>query len=76
MTQEHLTELAFRFPASEGKRVLLRAFEKGAEPVATAADLEDPIGEPVEVYRDQLQVIRQCVDHLRQNLDRRLRGSG
>jgi protein-tyrosine phosphatase len=64
MTVGHLSELDRRFPSGTTSRFLLRAFEEGPEPRDGALDLDDPIGEPVETYRETLAVIRTCVDHL------------
>ncbi len=64
MERDHLEALADRFPDGHGSRFLLRAFEAGAQPASDAPDLEDPICEPIEMYRKQLEVIRTCVDHL------------
>lgn len=64
MSHDHLVELARRFPEHGGERFLLRAFEKGPVPDPAARDLEDPIGRPIEVYREQLRIITRCIDHL------------
>lgn len=64
MTRDHLEYLAEHFPRGVDRRLLLRAFEHGADPDRLALDLPDPIGAAVEVYREQFGVIRTCVDHL------------
>lgn len=64
MTWDHLEELARRFPDAGGERYLLRAFERGVEPSGDPADLEDPIGEPIDVYRAQLPILDACVGNL------------
>jgi len=64
MTVDHLSELERRFPSGTAKRFLLRAFEEGPAPRDGALDLDDPIGEPIETYREVFAVIRTCVDQL------------
>jgi protein-tyrosine-phosphatase len=64
MARDHLEYLAHRHTAGDDERLLLRSFEKSAEPAADAPDLADPIGEPIEIYRKQFELIRTCVDHL------------
>lgn len=64
MASDHLDYLAAAYPGVGGARRLLRAFEHGSDPVADPADLDDPIGREVEVYREQFGVIRTCVDHV------------
>jgi len=64
MTRDHLEVLADRFPHGEGDRVLLRSFEKSADPDPDALDLEDPIGKPLEFYRAQRPLLTRCLDHL------------
>jgi len=64
MSEEHLEYLAEVHPDIGGTRWLLRAFEHGAHPEEGAPDLADPIGQEIEVYREQFGVIRKCVDHL------------
>jgi len=64
MDRHHLEELAHRFPEGDDERLLIRAFEKGPRIDPDAADLEDPIGRPIALYRDQLELIRVCLDHL------------
>ena len=58
MSHDHLVELAHRFPDVGGERYLLRAFEDGPDPASDPRDLEDPIGRPIEVYREQLSIVR------------------
>ncbi len=64
MSGDHLEHLAATHPEGSEKRVLLRAFEKGSEPMDHAADLADPITKPIEFYREQFELIRNCVDQL------------
>jgi protein-tyrosine phosphatase len=64
MSHEHLVELAAAFPDAATPRVLVRAFEQGSDPDPNPRDLDDPIGRPVEVYREQLMTLRRCLDHL------------
>ena len=64
MSHDHLDYLALRHPEGEDERFLLRAFERGPEPDANPRDLADPIGHPIDFYREQLQMITSCVDHL------------
>jgi protein-tyrosine-phosphatase len=64
MGHDHLEALSAAFSSRGGKRVLLRAFERGAEPARDAPELADPIGRPIEQYRECLQTIVRCADHL------------
>jgi len=64
MTQTQLETLGRRHPAASVRRQLLRAFEGGPVPRGGAADLTDPIGGPIEGYREAFSIIRTCVDHL------------
>jgi protein-tyrosine phosphatase len=64
MGLEHLDDLQRRFPAGDGRRYLLRAFEKRPEPQGGAPELDDPIGKDLEFYRQTFEIIRTCVDHL------------
>jgi protein-tyrosine-phosphatase len=64
MSHEHLAELAARFPDAVAPAFVLRAFEHGPAPRRGAGGLADPIGEPVEFYRDQLRTMQRCIDHL------------
>jgi protein-tyrosine phosphatase len=64
MSRHHLEHLAHHYPEGSDRRLLLRAFEKGARPSSHADDLEDPIGKPVIFYRQLCPLITQCVDHL------------
>lgn len=63
MTLVQLEALARRFPDDRGSRLLLRAFEHGAEPAGGAPNLDDPVGGPIEAFRATFDVIRPCVDH-------------
>jgi protein-tyrosine-phosphatase len=64
MTLRQLDTLARRFPAGDGRRLLLRAFENRPEPEGGAPELDDPVAGPIEDYRKAFSVIRACVDHL------------
>lgn len=64
MTLDHLEEMERRFPDGTPRRYLIRAFEKGPDPVGSAAELDDPIGEDLETYQQCFAVIRDCLDHL------------
>lgn len=64
MARHHLEELAHRYPAGAGERRLVRAFEKSPSPATGAPDLDDPIGEALDVYREQREVLRVCLDQL------------
>ncbi len=64
MTLDHLEEMERRFPGGTRRRYLIRAFEKGPDPVGSAPELDDPIGEGLETYQECFAVIRDCVDHL------------
>jgi protein-tyrosine-phosphatase len=71
MSHDHLEFLASRFPQGEDERLLLRAFENGPRPNANPHDLADPICHPIDFYREQLQLITRCVDHLIDHVQRR-----
>jgi protein-tyrosine phosphatase len=64
MARDHLDRLAEIYPGRADRRLLLRAFEEGSRPSRDASDLADPIGEAVEVYREQFGIMRTCIDHL------------
>jgi protein-tyrosine phosphatase len=64
MALHHLDEIARRFPKSDVRRHLLRAFEHGPSPEGGAPDVEDPISKPIETYRKTFRTIQLCVDHL------------
>ena len=64
MAGNHLEYLAEHHPEGFDERLLLRAFEQGPRPDPNPPDLEDPIGQPLSVYRGQAEIIRTCVDHL------------
>jgi protein-tyrosine-phosphatase len=64
MTVDHLSELERRFPSGTAKRFLLRAYEEGPAPRDGALDLDDPIGDPIENYREAFAMIRTCVEHM------------
>ena len=74
MAGSHLNLLAQRFPAGAKLRLLLRAFENGPAPDRNPPDLPDPIGHDVVVYREQLEMIRRCIDHFVQHLEQRGKG--
>jgi len=71
MTLAHQEEIEREFPAARGRIVLLRAFERGPDPIPGAPDLEDPIGRPLEEYAARFEEIRTSVDHLVLNLKHR-----
>jgi protein-tyrosine phosphatase len=71
MTHDHLDFLAARHPGGEDERLLLRAFENGPSPAPNPHDLADPIGHPVEFYREQVPLITRCIDNLIDYLQRR-----
>jgi protein-tyrosine-phosphatase len=64
MSHDHLDYLAAKHPEGEDERLLLRAFEDGWRPAPNPRDLEDPIGHPLDFYREQVRVITRCVDNL------------
>ena len=64
MAQGHLSALEFRYPQLVGRRELIRAYEHGPEPRPGAPDLDDPIGGPIEGYRESFETIRTCLDYL------------
>lgn len=64
MARDHVEYMLGAFPEAAERILLLRAFETGTVPDALADDLEDPIGNSIELYRHQFQTMRICVDHL------------
>jgi protein-tyrosine-phosphatase len=64
MTLRQLETLDARYPRGPGRRMLLRAFERGPEPVGGAPELDDPVAGPLEEYRDAFAIIRSAVDHM------------
>lgn len=64
MGPDHLEFLERRFPEIGPRRLLLRAFERSPDPERGAPALDDPIGQPIEVYRRCFESIRTSVDHL------------
>ncbi len=64
MTLAQLEALARRYPPSEQKRLLIRAFEESPIPRGGAPELEDPVTGPIEQYADAFATIRKCVDHM------------
>lgn len=64
MTLRQLETLEARYPRAPGRRLLLRAFERGPEPDAEAPELDDPVAGPVEDYRNAFAIIRGAVDHM------------
>ena len=63
MERTHLEWLAHHFPAGRGQRWLIRAFEQSPTPNPDAPDLEDPIGQPFALFRQQRDQICACIDH-------------
>ncbi|HKQ59734.1 MAG TPA: hypothetical protein VJS92_00535 [Candidatus Polarisedimenticolaceae bacterium] len=61
MAREHLEWLAEHFPGGPGQRELIRAFERGPRPDPHAPDLDDPMGQPIEFYREQLETLERCI---------------
>jgi protein-tyrosine-phosphatase len=68
MTASHVSELRRLWPERRGEIVLLRAFEHGPTPDPRAPDLADPIGMPIEFYRERVAEIVRSVEHLAQAL--------
>lgn len=64
MERSHIAYLASHHPEAARRSVLLRAFERGSTPDPAPADLEDPYGQPIAVYRKQVPLIGRCVYHL------------
>ena len=63
MTRNQLEYIARRYPEGSDERLLLRAFEKTTTPDLGAGELADPIGQPIEFYRELVPVITRCIDH-------------
>jgi len=64
MERSHLAWLAQHHPEGAAQRALLRAFEHGSSLAPDPPDLEDPYGQPIEVYRLPVPLIARCVDNL------------
>jgi protein-tyrosine-phosphatase len=64
MAQNHLDILGSLYPEINEERWLIRAFEKSATPELLAPDLDDPIGRPIELYREEVKIIARSIDHL------------
>ena len=64
MTLRQMEALAARYPDGFGRRLLLRAFERGPDPQGGAPELDDPVAGPLDEYRAAFAIIRSCVDHL------------
>lgn len=64
MTHDHMERLEFGPFDLAGERYLIRAFEKRPQPAPDPPDLADPIGKPLDFYREQARLLVQCVDHL------------
>lgn len=64
MSQVHLDIVGALFPEINEERWLIRAFERSATPDPAATDLADPIGRPIELYREEVKIIAACIDHL------------
>ncbi len=64
MSHDHLIYLAEAYADFDIDPVLIRAFEEGPVPDPNARDLDDPMGEPIEVYRQQRTILLRCLDHL------------
>ncbi len=71
MERSHLDEVGRRCGAGAPRRLLLRAFESGPDPREGAPELDDPIGGPIEEYRECFATIRICVDHIADHLRNR-----
>lgn len=71
MAHEHLEYLALHHPEGHDRRLLLRAFERGARPDPDPRDVVDPIGRSVEFYREQAKLIARCVENLIRHLSLR-----
>ena len=64
MAERHRREIDRRFPGHGKVIQLMRAFENGTAPAPAAPDLDDPIGQPIEIYRSAFEVIRHSTDNL------------
>ncbi len=69
MSRIHLESVAVGYRQAPRERWLLRAFQRGPLPAPRARELRDPIGEPLQAYRECFEIIRPCVDHLVQYLE-------
>jgi len=64
MAREHLEWIAWNLRGGPDARWILRAFEKRPLPDHHAPDLADPIGQPLEFYREQREILTRSLDHL------------
>ena len=64
MDRGHLETLARLYPGGRDRRLLVRAFEQAPSPAADPPDLDDPVGQPLAVFRAQLRTLQLCLDHL------------
>ena len=64
MSYDHQEQLIVRFADQGVRPFLLRAFERGTAPDPNAREVADPMGKPLQAYRELLPLITGCVDHL------------
>jgi len=64
MERRHLRYLSQHHPHATDRRLLLRSFEEASDPHPYAPDLKDPIGLPIESFRELVPLVSRCVDHL------------
>jgi protein-tyrosine-phosphatase len=64
MERRHLKFLGRHHPDATDRRLLLRAFEEGSDPHPYPPDVADPIGMPIESFRELVPQISRSVDHL------------
>lgn len=61
MTNRHKNEILTRVPQAKDKVYLLREFDDSVESVLDL-DIDDPIGMPVEFYRDARDIIKKALE--------------
>ncbi len=60
MTADHLKQLLASFPAAGGKAFTLAEYTNALE----KSNIDDPIGQEIEIYRQVLEDIRACIKNL------------
>ena len=70
MARGHREEILRLYPQARARVRLLREWESGLGDLVPVPDLDDPIGEPLEVYRATFAIIRRSVDNLVESLRR------
>ena len=64
MESAHLEFIDRRFPEAGVPRFLVRAFSQGPEPALDPSDLPDPIGQPLQLFREQREELTPTLEAL------------